>query len=397
MADNANIIPKSEFNFYFANEAGEAASHQYDRLGPGKQLEMVVRMLSGNATARQIRQFTAQLPEVMAFAEFDNGGYANIREVHKKDVADFVGPTGGVGASTIKGLGLIPVLAADAIMEGAAPKVCARDCLKKRTMNGPMESMPFFTSAVYLKPSAPGSEAVDIAQDLGMAMLNCKTFRAKATLSKELVKDSVSNIKSDALNEIGKTHEMTINRYCFTQIADFTGTDVGVASSGSDETNAIDAVLRSQSNIADYGFDADTAVLWPRLHKEVFSKLVPMYNPYAMEQVEGVRPLRYGGVSAAPANEIYVGTSAISTAYSFGWGTTSTSKAAASIGGLVFDSTRVGELGILEELEVEEFSDPIKYLECPIANMRWDFKAAKDANRTGRTNTYCASAIYNHS
>lgn len=399
MADNSNVMTKSPFNLYFAAEAGEWGAKQYEHVGPGEQLEMVVRMMSGQASARQIEQYARRLPEVMAYADFDAAGFARMREVKTKDLS-FIGPASGVGSSTVKGLGVVPILAGDAVMEGAAPMVCAREVVKKRNMQSSVESMPFFTSSVYLKPNSPGSEATDIAQDIGKNMLKCKTFRSMAKVSKELVRDSVTNIKSDALREMGKSHEMTINRYVFTELANFAGNTVGIAASGSDETNMIDGVLRAQSEIADDGFVADKAVLWPRPHKEVFSKLVPMYNIGAQEQVEGSRPLKYGGlefyytsVSAAAANEI----SGITTAYSFGWGTASTAKTSSSIGALVLDSSRSGELGILEEMEFEEFSDPIKYLEAPIINMRWDFKTAVDDQDSSRTNANAVAAVYMHS
>ena len=398
MTESSKFIAKSDESFYFASEAGEAGAHQYDRIGPGKQLEMVVKMCEGRATPRQIDNFIRQLPEVMAYADWDSTGRAILKEVKKKDV-NFVGPSGGQNASTVKGLGLIPLLAADAIMEGAAPLVCAREAVQHQTLTGPNESMPFFTSAVYLKPSASGAEANDIAQDVGKNMLKCQTFRAMAKMGQELVDDSAANIKSAALKEIGKAHEMTLNRYVFTKMVDFAGRDVSMGATNANATNMIDAVLYARAGILKDGFIPDRAVLWPTGEQNMFAKLNPFYNPAAMQLVEQGGPFRWGkmlyyttAVSACAANEIY----GISTAYTFDGATTSTSKAAGSIYALVFDSDRCGRLGILEEMELVNWQDPIKYLEVPIANMRWDYANAVDDQVSTRTNAYSVEDVYYH-
>ena len=360
---------------------------------------MVIKMLEGKATPRQIQRYMHRLPDVMAYADWDSAGRAILREVKKTDILEFVGPSGGQGASTVKGLGLVPLLAGDAIMEGAAPEVCAREFFEHQEVNGPNESMPFFTSTPYLKANPVGSEANDIAEDIGMGMLNCQTFRAMAKLGEELVKDSVANIKSAALKEIGKAHEMTLNRHCFTKLIDFAGRDVSYGASGN-ATDMISAVLYARKGILNDGFRPDKCVLWPTGEYLLFSKLVPFYNPMAMAQVENAGPIKWGkmtyyttAVSAGAAYEV----GSIATGYTFDGTTQSTSKAAGSIYAMVADTDRCGRLAILEELELVDWTDPIKYLQVPIANTRWDFKTAVDANNAGRTNAYAVEDIYYHS
>ena len=173
--DTNKFIYKSDETFWFASEAGLNAEHQYDRVGPGKQLRWSSRL-----RARQHREsnatctgFRTSWPMRIGTAQ----AAPSSREVKKTDILEFVGPSGGQGASTVKGLGLVPLLAGDAIMEGAAPEVCAREFFERQEVNGPNESMPFFTSTPYLKANPVGSEANDIAEDIGMGMLNCQTFR----------------------------------------------------------------------------------------------------------------------------------------------------------------------------------------------------------------------------
>lgn len=397
MADTSKYISKADENFYFAAEAGEFGAHQYDHIGPGRQLEMVVRMLEGRATPRQIEAYKRRLPEVMAYAEWDGNGRAVLKEV-KTSAVDFVGPGGEQSASTVKGLGLVPLLAGDAIMEGASPHVCAREFFERQTMTSPNESMPFFTSTPYLKANAVGSEANDIAEDVGKNMLKCQSFRAMAKLGKELVEDSAANIKSAALKEIGKAQEMTLNRHGFTKLIDFAGRDVSYGASGN-ATNMVDAVLYARAGILKDGFTPNKVVLWPTGEYLFFKQLNPYYNPLAQELVEKAGPIRFGkmdyymtAVSAGAAYEV----GSISTAYTFDGATTSTSKAAGSIYAMVADTDRCGRLGILEDLELVDWEDPIKYLEVPIVNTRWDFAMAADDQLTGRTNAYSVEDVYYH-
>ncbi|OPY31562.1 MAG: hypothetical protein A4E31_00143 [Methanomassiliicoccales archaeon PtaU1.Bin030] len=399
MADNSNLIVKWDSNYTFASGAGEFGAHQYDVIPASKQLEMMVKVLEKRVDVRTANAFYNALPEKLAYADWDANGYATLTEVSKKDL-NFIGPNSGASNSTVTGRGVVSILAADTIQEGAMAYTCAEQAVKKRDMTVPMETMPFFTSTPYGAPVSAGSEAVDIAQDIGKNMLNVNTFRFMAKLGRELVNDSTSNIKAAALKELGKSQTLTLNRWVFTRLADFAGISVGVAASGSDATNMIDAVLLAQSNCADYGFMADTAVLWPNAWYQVYSKLIPMYNEYSMEQIEGKRALAYGGltfhkcaVSAAAAYEV----PDVSTGYSFGWSTASTAKTTSSIGAFVFEKERAGELGVLEEMQLEEFDDPVKYLVNPIVNSRWDFKCYKDDQISTRTNAYSVGVVYKHS
>jgi hypothetical protein len=358
---------------------------------------MVLGILDHRTPRNMVDSFVQCLPEVMAYTTFDSHGRATLGEVKTKEV-DFVGPASGASASTVKGLGLVPLLASDSIMEGAAPLVCARDFFEKQTMTGPNEAMAFFTKTPYLLPNASGSEATDIAEDVGKNMLYCKTFRAMAKIGKELLKDSSANLKSSALTEIGKAHEMTINRHCFTKLIDFAGRDVSMGASGN-ATNMIDAILYARKGILNDGFIPNKCVLWPTGEYLTFKQLNPFYNEKAQDAAEMNQPLKWGkmlyyttAVSAGAAYEV----GSISTAYTFDGTTTSTSKAAGSIYAMVADTTRCGRLGILEDMEMEEFDDPIKYLEVPIVNARWDFATAADDQKTGRTNAYAVEDIYYH-
>ena len=397
MADSSKFIQKADENKWFATEAGPQAAHQYDTFGPGKLLEMIVSMCDRRVSNSTFEKYKSRLPEYMGYTDFDNQGRAVIGQV-KKDHVDFTGPSGGQNASTVKGLGLIPLLAGDAIMEGAAPMVCARDFFQHQTLQSPNVSMPFFTATPYLKPNAVGSEANDLASDVGKNMLKCQTFRAMAKLGEELVKDSGADIKSAALKEIGKAHEMTMNRHCFTKLIDFAGRDVSYGASGN-ATNMVDAVLYARAQILKDGFVPNKVVLWPTGEYLFFKQLNPYYNVMAQELVEKAGPIKFGNmeyytcaVSAGAAYEV----GNISTAYTFDGTTTSTSKAAGSIYAMVADTDRCGRLGILEELELADFSDPIKYLEVPIANMRWDFETAVDDQVSTRTNAYSTEDVYYH-
>ena len=406
MSETSKFISKPDSDFWFASAAGPQAAQQYKTMSPSKLLETVITMMSSRSSKGLVDSCYARLPDVLAYTDWDSRGRAIMGQIAKKDVdlgqSNFVGPSGGQNPSTVKGLGLIPLLASDSIMEGAAPLVCARDVFQHQTMNSPNESMPFFTASVYLKPNGFGTEANDIAQDVGKNMLKCMTFRCMAKLAKELVRDSAANIKADALKEIGKAHEMTLNRYAFTKMIDFAGRDVSMGASGT-ATNMIDAVLAARAGILNDGFVPDKVVLWPTGEYKFFKKLNPYYNVAAQQLVEKAGPIRFGNmsyyttaVSAAAANEIYNGTTAISTGYTFDGTTTSTSKAAGSIYAMVMDSNRMGRMGILEEMELVEFDDPIKYLEVPIADMRWDVAMAFDDQNSTNTNSYSVEDVYYH-
>ena len=403
MSDSGKIIDKDPEELFFASEAGEYGARQYTRNNtPSRQLAKVAKLINHECTEREASRYMRQLPEVMAYADFDSKGQAILKGAEEERDRHF--PGSGIRNGRLDHEGLRPDLGArraNSIMEGAMYKVALRKCVPIQNMKSQMEQMAFFTTSVFLKPVAPGVEALDIAQDLGMNILNAQAFRAMAKIGKEVVHNATTDVKAAALVELGKAQEMTLNQWGFSHMGYLSGVgvnSVGVGASGF-TTSMINGVLYAQALGLSKGFDIDTCVMWPVPHYQVYSAILPGYNTTAQDILEAKRPFEYGGLkffdTAVPA----AGWGA-TTGPTFGWSNTGTAPnyngSGGDIGALVFDSSRVGKLGIAEDMNYDEFSDPMKYLDVPIVNMRYDFAISQDQNFTTRNNANGCVPVYLH-
>jgi hypothetical protein len=278
----------------------------------------------------------------------------------------------------------VPILIADTVMEGAMPLVCARDTLPIWNMASEMMTVPFFTARKYIPISAPGSDAYDLMENVGHATLKARRRTVKCSFGKELVKDAQMDIVSAGLKEMGGAIEMTVNQLAFSYVILNSNADTNMA------TDALTSVfVLGQAKVDALGFLADTVVCNPGYWAEVMAKMVPAYNVMAQKETETLaaqNPLVYGGLKWRRLG-VTLDTAITSKLWTY--------PTSGKNGAVIFDSTRVGVLGIREDMIAEQFDDVTKYLQVPVLTSRFDFVSAIDEN-TAAVNNKGACYGINH-
>jgi len=365
--DSSKEIIKQTF---FAAHMGGAWG-QYEHMKPSEQLVHVIRGLNGDYSKAQFEAILQRFPERMAVMDFEGSkGNAAIRSVKP---ADYFGS--GQGGSNITGTGAVPVLVVDTIMEGAMGELCAREAFWTIPMQTEIEAVPFMTGRGYVPALAPNAEAWELMQNLCHATLRAKRHSVKASIGKELIKDSRLPIAATIMKEAGGSMEATINQECFSRsLENAASTAIEV---GSDPTTATKGLFRARSAVATNGFKPNVAVCVPGYFGAMMEELVPAYNQAAQALSEGVGKISYGKLDIYECGvslDADISTKAI--AY----------PTASNYGAIVFDKMRFGCLGIREDLVAEEFDDPIKYLVAPVLTSRWAYVPAVDENKSTLNN-----------
>ena len=154
----------------------------YDRASPSQLLKSIMAVNNGNLefSAEETANLMKFLPEHMVGMKANKRGALEFTAYTK---ADFLSPSGPAG-TTIKGSGVVDILVADTIMEGAMPYTAARNILEVWRAKGGAEQIPFFTSRKASKAIAANADAADLAETMGVVTAVPKEYKLMCTLDK---------------------------------------------------------------------------------------------------------------------------------------------------------------------------------------------------------------------
>jgi hypothetical protein len=358
--------------FFAADMIPGNANKTYSYQKPGEILARLVDIGQGNLELdhRQMAEFASGMPEVMTGVDFSSKGEMKFKSYTKND---FLGT--GTNGSSIAGSGIVSILAADTIMEGAMPFVSARKVVKTLNMRTETETVPFFTSRRYLKAKSSGADATDLAENLGKAILQAETYSVTCGLDKGLLKDASGDLTASVLKEMGGSMEMTLDRLVVSGL--LATSDTVEASVAADD--ALSGLLFARGQVGANGFMPSGAICTPMFMAKALAKaVIPAYN-------ENAQALQLGSGAVNRWFGMELGESGITadadkTSEKWGWG------AANDNGAIVLDNTRAGVLGIRADMEFEEFDNITKYILNPVLTSRFAWVSAADIAKTTRTN-----------
>ena len=300
----------------------------------------------------------AFMPERMVGMKANSKGAVEF-SVYKK--ADFLAPAGAAG-STIRGSGLVNVLASDTIMEGAMPFTSARKVLEVWRSESGAEQIPFFTPRTAAKKVAPNADALDLAEGIGMALAVPKEYKLMCTLDKGLLADASADVKAAAFKEMGANMEIALEQEAV---------DVCLANAYSTATSAAAADALKGLNLArgqigKNGFRASGALIAPMFEANALNSMaVPAYNERAQQVGEYASLIRFAGLELG-----------VSGATGLDWGT------ATNVGALVVDKSHAPHVIMREDMALDEFDNTTKYALQPVCTSRFCVVAATETKKS---------------
>lgn len=321
----------------------------YDKASPSQLLKTIMSVDNGNLdfTKEETENLMKFMPETMVGMKANKRGALEFSTYTK---ADFLAPSGPAG-STIKGSGIVDILVADTIMEGAMPYTSARNILEVWRINGGSEQIPFFTSRKGAKTLAPNGDALDLAQGIGKVNAVPDEYKVMCTLDKGLLRDASVDVKAAAIREMGATMEIALEQKAVDVcLANAYGTATSAATA-----DALKGLNLARGQIGKNGFRATGALIAPMFEANALNSMaVPAYNDRAQAVGENASLIKFAGMALG-----------VSGATGLDWGT------ATNVGALVVDKTHAPHIIMREDMTLGEFDNVTKYAEQPTVVSRF--------------------------
>ena len=299
----------------------------------------------------------AFMPERMVGMKANSKGAVEF-SVYKK--ADFLSPTGAAG-STIKGSGLVNVIASDTIMEGAMPFTAARKVLEVWRSESGAEQIPFFTPRTAAKKVAPNGDALDLAEGIGMALAVPKEYKLMCTLDKGLLADASADVKAAAFKEMGANMEIALEQ----EAVDVCLANAYGTATSSAAADALKGLNLARGQIGKNGFRATGALIAPMFEANALNSMaVPAYNERAQGVGENASLIRFAGLDLGATG-----------ASGMDWGT------ATNVGALVVDKSHAPHIIMREDMTIGEMDNITKYAIQPTVVSRFCVVAPVETKR----------------
>lgn len=264
-------------------------------------------------------------------------------------------------SGTVQDTTLIQTEFYNTVMQGAEPVQCMRNFLPTITITT--------GNSIQIPKGSAGAYADDIAEGQPITPKNGKYDPVTITVGKvgdaplitdEMVKDSKYGLIALEVQKSGRRVENKFNRNVMAvilgsglQTHDTTGSNQG-----------IQAVLEAQSKVGDKNYIADKVVAHPRLAGKLLAETFPSAN-YSGYNAEAVRTGQVG-------NELlgmdFLKTSVNPAVSGKTWGYNSDGY----YGGVVADTINFGAIVLREDIQIENFRDPMKQIQGATVTMRFN-------------------------
>ena len=334
----------------------------YAQSRPSELLKRLMAVDNGNLEFGQHELENAMkfMPEKMVGMKANGKGALEF-SVYTK--ADFLSPT-GAGGSSIKGSGIVDILVADTIMEGAMPYTSARNILEVWRTTAGAEQVPFFTARKGAKAIAPNGDAADLAESIGKVLAVPDEYKLMCTLDKGILADSSVDIKAAAIKEMGASMEIALDQKAVVVcLANAYATATSVATA-----DALKGLNLARGQVGKNGFRATGALIAPLFEANALNSMaVPAYNERAQGVGENASLVRFAGLDLGPDGST-----------GLDWGT------ATNVGAIVVDKTHAAHIIIREDMTVGDFDNVTKYALQPTVVSRFTVVAPVDGKKDNK-------------
>lgn len=252
------------------------------------------------------------------------------------------------------------------IMDGAQPARCMRDAVPVIPMTGNSMQINIGSSGRYAPFVGEGAEFTVKNQEYTARTWTAKKIGEIPLCTKEMVNDSLFTIVEQEVRAAGEACENTLNQWMLKVILDNADNEYDMAAAVAALGGAA-AIREAKALIAADGYHADTVIIHPQVETYICKDYTPIaYNPVAQEQMRtGLLPMILGCKLYECGVELTTTTTPTASA-SYVWGAPTDSY----IGMALFDSRKVGYIGMRQDLFVEDYRDPLRDLISGKVSMR---------------------------
>jgi hypothetical protein len=258
--------------------------------------------------------------------------------------------------------GLIPVEVYATIIEGSEPARCIRETFPVFKMASETLKVPYGETGTYAQVVAEGAEIPIQDQTYGAITLTAAKYAVRPLITTEMINDSKFDVVARELRKAGLRVENALNRLAIdaltaanatTYETEFSmGTPVPLKKLGS-------AIAAVQGR----GFQPTDIIMVPGLYGDVLGAFTAVFTGMA----EGV--VRTGSIGTLLGCNVRICGIAATTAANWRYTTND------DIAGFVVDRDAAGALGMREDINIEQYKDPIRDMVGMKVAARFDFES----------------------
>ena len=337
---------------------------QYAKAAPSTYLKTIMAADNGNLdfSAEQTERIMQFMPDQMVGMKANSRGALEFSVMKK---ADFLSPSNPAGSS-VKGSGVVDILVADTIMEGAMPYTSARNILEVWRAKSGAEQIPFFSARNAAKSVAPNADAIDLAETLGKKLAVVHEYKLMCTLDKGILADASVDVKAASIKEMGASMEIALDQEAITNLNTYHYTTDTTAVSA----KALEGLNNARGQVGKNGFRATGALIAPMFEAAALNSMaVPAYNERAQAVGENASLLRFAGMDLG-----------VDGSTGLDW------ASANDIGALVVDKYHSSHIILREDMTLGEFDNVTKYALQPTIVSRFCVAEPVDSDKSAINN-----------
>lgn len=241
------------------------------------------------------------------------------------------------------------------IKEGAQPAICFRNAVEILPMDDNQLTVPIGEGGAYAAEVAEGAEVPIRNEDFTTVTYTAHKDAERPLITNEMIADCKYPLIERAVKRAGRALENKLNQRMLTEMLDSAGNEHDTAGTNQGITAIADAIAL----VKDDGWIPDSIILSSRAEAALLKQYVPTGYTGSDAAQSGRLPsllgLRPFSTTVTDASSTYT------------WGY----AADGNIGMLVYDSSVCGGIGMRQDIQIEEYSDPIRGMKSMVATARW--------------------------
>jgi len=265
-------------------------------------------------------------------------------------------------AGTVGDTTLIQTEMYNTVMSGAEPVKAMRNFLPIiRLTSGNSMKIPKGAAGAYAQDVAEGAEIKIQDQVYDPTTVTVKKIGTRPLITNEMINDSQYSVIALEVKKAGQRMENKLNRDVLRACLEASGIQEH-DTAGTNQGSL--ALLEAQQKIEDYNWIPDKAAVTGRFQAKILQEMFPAVN----ESGYNGESLKTGSVGPEILGMPLMKTSVNPASATYTWRYTTDGD----IGGLVADTSNFAALVIREDIQVENYADPIRQLQGSVLSMRFE-------------------------
>jgi len=285
------------------------------------------------------RAVETRIPRELAYQTVD-GKIENARELLQTE-----------GLATTN---LIPTEVYATVLEGSEPAKCMRNAIAVYRMPSHVMTVPYGETGTYASVVAEGAEVPIETETISVGTLTADKYAVRPMISREMVADAKFDIIAGEIRKAGYKIENALNRLALNVMIDATGADAGTYQTdcGGSGATPLAFTAKAVGTLVGRGFQCTDIIMCPEFYGLIMSAFTSLSTSTADRVTAGgIAPSTLFG-----ANTHLLGVA--DSAATYVWGFSSNGY----FGALLVDRNAAGCIGMREDINVEQYSDPVRDL-----------------------------------